>query len=110
MQNHSFAIIEGEPKLPLLPSNDVARHRERGALRLNDSERLEISSQVVQLGNVLVWPDGSYRLWQFYFPSCTGGEVFNVRHLHCHCVQYRADTQRKGIVVAVWFIAIFWVA
>ena len=59
VEDHAFTLVEAVAEGPFLPVDDLTRlsgwrDREAGSLRLNDIERLEIRSQLLVLGRILV--------------------------------------------------------
>lgn len=88
IENHALPQIEADLEVPLLPVNSAAKVRkvadgERGALRLNNVQWLEVGAESLSLWNILIgWLhlmrakllDGSIR---------SSGKGINSDNFHC---------------------------
>lgn len=87
VEDHALALVEAHPEVPLLPVDDgrgsLVFNGETGALGLDDLEWLDIRTQVLGLGNVLVCGVDLDRTDRLDSVVGAGGEGVDPDHFQC---------------------------
>lgn len=115
IQNHAFTLIKADFEVPFLPGYGLAllaelADSEAGSFRLDNIQRLEVSSQGVSFWDIFVWWLDLVRRCLFNGSICAGRKKIDSGDFHRLGRNDRGNRDGHGVVIAVCFGGIVWIS